>query len=143
VLQLCVGDCNVNTAKRVASRWKVILPAWRVTKVETVQRETQMANQGQKTKLVRVYFTREQIYQHQGVMVLKVPYDMTVEEIETLDNDDLNALPRRPLSKPEYGDETESDVVHIDSVEDDSETGSTIYGIVTANGEGEWSISVA
>jgi hypothetical protein len=101
-----------------------------------------MANQGQKTKLVRVYFTREQIYQHQGVMVLKVPCEMTVEEIETLDNDDLNVLPWRPLTKPEYGDETERDVVHIDSVEDEPEAGNSIHGIVTANGEGEWSISV-
>jgi hypothetical protein len=77
-----------------------------------------MAFPGPNTKLVRIVFTREQIFQHKGEMVLEVPSTMTIDALKALDNDELNVLPWKPLSEPEYGDEPDRDMVYVETVEE-------------------------
>lgn len=97
-----------------------------------------MAFPGPRTKLIRVVFTREQIFQHKGEIVLEVPPDMTFDELKVLDNDELNVLPWRPLSKPEYAqNETDRDVLRIESVEECCREATSIDGVVTVDGDGD------
>lgn len=100
-----------------------------------------MSLRDQGTKLVRIVFTREQIFTHKGDIVLEVPADMTTEEITTLDNDELIDLPWRPFAKPQYGDEPDRDRVCIESVEEIETSTGSVDGVVTRDEEGEASVA--
>jgi hypothetical protein len=101
-----------------------------------------MKSQGPKTKLVRVVFTREQIFQHKGEMVLEVPSTMTIDELKALDNDELNVLPWKPLSEPEYGDEPDRDMVYVETVEECPRDTTSVDGVVTVVGDGDVRIAM-
>jgi hypothetical protein len=100
-----------------------------------------MAFPGPRTKLVRIVFTREQIFQHKGEMVLEVPPDMTIDELKALDQDQADMLPWRPLSEADYYNSLQSDVRSIVSVEECSHPSQAGDGVIHVNWDGEWTVT--
>lgn len=91
----------------------------------------------QKTKLVKLHCTREQIYAHKCFLVLEVPADAAKEELRHLDNYDLICLPWNPLSEPEYdGEQTDEDRLLIESISEVTNGDHSVDGIVIRDEDG-------
>lgn len=100
-----------------------------------------MKSQGPTTKLVRIVFTREQIFRHKGTMVVEVPSDMTLDAFKSMDQDQADMLPWEPLSEADYYKSRESDLLSIEAVEECSEPSEPVAASIFVNWDGEWTVT--
>lgn len=94
-----------------------------------------------RTKLVRIVFTREQIFQHKGEMVVEVPSEMTIDELKCMNEDQWEMLPKKPSSEADYYNSLESDLWSIASVEECSEPSEQVAASIFVNWDGEWTVT--
>ena len=92
----------------------------------------------EKTKIVKLLCTREQIYVQKCFLVLELPADTADEDLVHLNNYDLISLPWHPLSEPEYdGEKTDEDRLIIESISEYTNGELSADGIVIRDEDGD------
>ena len=74
-------------------------------------------------------------------MVVELPSDMTLDAFKSMDQDQADMLPWRPLSEADYYNSLESDVRSIVSVEEWSNPSQQVDGVIHVNCDGEWTVT--
>lgn len=92
----------------------------------------------QKTRIVKLHCTREQIYIHKCYVVLEVPADAAEGDLRHLDNYELIGLPWHPLSEPEYdGEQTDEDRLIVETIENVPNGTHPADGLVVRDNDGD------